>query len=201
LRVRGGGAGGGGGPPPGAQENPPPPGAPPPPPPPPPPPGLAGALGGGLWNFVKGYRNAPRHSRLAGGFAAARVRAPILGGNFAVWGGLFSVFDCGLAHARGTEDPWNAILAGGLTGGVLAARSGPAAMGRNAAIGMVLIALIEGLGLAFSKFMVQQQMRMAGGAGAGGREREMLAPPVPVGYGTGPFDPRIARVYAATMLR
>jgi import inner membrane translocase subunit TIM17 len=52
------------------------------------------------------------------------MRSPIIGGNFGVWGGLFSVFDCSLAYYRGVEDPWNAIMAGGLTGGLLAARAG-----------------------------------------------------------------------------
>ncbi len=44
-------------------------------------------------------------------------------GNFAVWGGLFSTFDCALVHIRQKEDPWNSITSGALTGAVLAARS------------------------------------------------------------------------------
>jgi import inner membrane translocase subunit TIM17 len=52
-----------------------------------------------------------------------RARAPVLGGNFAVWGGLFSTFDCALVAMRGKEDPWNAIVSGAATGYVLAARS------------------------------------------------------------------------------
>lgn len=43
-------------------------------------------------------------------------------GNFAVWGGLFSCFDCTFAAVRKKEDPWNAICAGACTGGLLAAR-------------------------------------------------------------------------------
>jgi import inner membrane translocase subunit TIM17 len=43
-------------------------------------------------------------------------------GNFAVWGGMFSTFDCALIGIRGKEDPFNAIASGFLTGGVLAAR-------------------------------------------------------------------------------
>lgn len=43
-------------------------------------------------------------------------------GQFAVWGGLFSTFDCSLVAIRGKEDAWNAISAGAMTGGVLAAR-------------------------------------------------------------------------------
>ena len=119
---------------------------------------LLGAVGGGIWHFVKGYRNAPKHARLSGALAAARMRAPILGGNFGVWGGLFSVFDCSLAHWRGVEDPWNAIAAGGLTGGLLAARAGPKAIARNALVGAVLLALIEGVGLAINKAIMKMQM-------------------------------------------
>lgn len=139
-----------------------------------------GAAGGGLWHFVKGFRNAPRHARLAGGLVAARVRAPILGGNFGVWGGLFAVFDCSLAYGRGVEDPWNAIMAGGLTGGVLAARAGPRAMGRNALMGCVLIALIEGAGIAIHKFTMSRMLAMQGGK----TDKDTLEPPIPPGFGT-----------------
>ena len=43
-------------------------------------------------------------------------------GNFAVWGGLYSTFDCVLIGIRKKEDPWNSIGSGAITGGVLAAR-------------------------------------------------------------------------------
>lgn len=146
-----------------------------------------------MWHFVKGYRNAPKHSRLSGGFAAARIRAPILGGNFGVWGGLFAVFDCSLAYGRGVEDPWNAIIAGGLTGGVLAARAGPRAIGRNAVVGMVLIALIEGVGLAFSKYAMNKALA-AQTAGRG--FKDPLDPPVKPGWGSGPLRASAAAEFA-----
>ena len=85
---------------------------------------LLGSLGGGVWHFFKGWRNSPRHARFAGALTAVRMRAPVLGGNFAVWGGLFSAFDCSLTAIRETEDAWNAIISGGLTGGLLAVRAG-----------------------------------------------------------------------------
>ena len=44
-------------------------------------------------------------------------------GNFAVWGGLYSTFDCALISIRDKEDPWNSICSGAITGAVLAARS------------------------------------------------------------------------------
>ena len=128
-------------------------------------------MGGGIWHFFKGYRNAPKHARLAGALTASRMRAPILGGNFGVWGGLFSVFDCSLAAVRGVEDPWNAIMSGGLTGGVLAARAGPKAIARNAVVGAILLALIEGVGLAINKAVMKMQTDAMGGAAAKVRAR------------------------------
>jgi import inner membrane translocase subunit TIM17 len=125
---------------------------------------LLGSVGGAVWHFVKGYRNAPRQARWSGALTAARMRAPILGGNFGVWGGLFSVFDCSLAHFRKTEDAWNAILAGGLTGGTLAARAGGKAIVRNAAGGVVILALIEGVMMLVNKFITKVSMGPQGGA-------------------------------------
>ena len=110
-----------------------------------------GAVGGSIWHFVKGYRNSPRGAALFGGIEGAKMRAPITGGNFAVWGGLFSCFDCSLVAMRKKEDPWNSIIAGAATGGVLAARAGPRAAGKNALIGGVLLALIEGLSIFATK--------------------------------------------------
>ncbi len=81
------------------------------------------------------------------------MRAPVLGGNFGVWGGLFSTFDCAVKGYRQKEDPWNAITAGFLTGGSLAMRGGFKSA-RNGAIGCaVLLAAIEGVGIAFGKMM------------------------------------------------
>merc|ERR1719321_1774595 len=86
-----------------------------------------GAIGGFLWHFVKGARNSPQGDRLQTALYNARNRAPILGGNFAVWGGTFSSFDCTLQYIRRRDDHWNAIASGFLTGGVLASRAGGSA--------------------------------------------------------------------------
>lgn len=59
---------------------------------------------------------------MAGSLSAIKARAPVLGGNFGIWGGLFSSFDCAVKGYRQKEDPWNAIIAGFFTGGTLAAR-------------------------------------------------------------------------------
>mmetsp|Transcript_140610 Transcript_140610/g.341622 ORF Transcript_140610/g.341622 Transcript_140610/m.341622 type:complete len:187 (-) Transcript_140610:77-637(-) len=146
---------------------------------------LMGAVGGGLWHSVKGARNAPAGYRLAGSVQAVKIRAPVLGGNFAVWGGLFSCFDCSFAAIRKKEDPWNAIAAGACTGGVLAARAGPRAMVMNAAIGGALLALIEGVGIWLNK-MTAQQMQSA--QAAAGIPVDTLAPPVPPPMYTSTFS-------------
>ncbi|XP_067096463.1 mitochondrial import inner membrane translocase subunit Tim17-B [Osmerus mordax] len=117
-----------------------------------------GAIGGGVFQSIKGFRNAPvgvRH-RLKGSANAVRVRAPQIGGSFAIWGGLFSTIDCGLVRLRGKEDPWNSITSGAMTGAVLAARSGPLAMMGSAMMGGILLALIEGFGILLTRYTAQQ---------------------------------------------
>ncbi|XP_001640158.3 mitochondrial import inner membrane translocase subunit Tim17-B [Nematostella vectensis] len=115
-----------------------------------------GAIGGGIFSLVKGWRNSPVGHRFYGSIAAVKTRAPVLGGNFAVWGGLFSTFDCCLMGLRGKEDPWNSIGSGAITGAVLAARGGPSAAMRSAAIGAVLLALIEGVGICITRMTAEQ---------------------------------------------
>ncbi|CAL4914924.1 unnamed protein product [Urochloa decumbens] len=113
-----------------------------------------GAVGGSAYHFVKGVYNSPRGHRLAGGATSARMLAPRLGGSFAVWGGLFSTFDCALVYARGREDPWNSIVSGAATGGLLAVRQGLLASARSAVFGGALLALIEGAGIMLNRILV-----------------------------------------------
>jgi len=112
-----------------------------------------GAVGGGIWHLVKGFRNAPPGLRNGLFYAAdaVKARAPITGGSFATWGALFASFDCLFAWGRAKEDPWNSIMSGATTGGLLAIRAGPRAATKNAVIGGVLLAAIEGLGIVITK--------------------------------------------------
>jgi len=110
-----------------------------------------GAIGGSVWHFFKGLRNSPKGSRFIGAIDTVKIRAPVLGSSFAVWGGLFSTFDCALVGIRGKEDPWNSIASGAITGGVLAIRGGMSAALRSAAVGGVLLAIIEGMGIALTR--------------------------------------------------
>ncbi|KAK1846591.1 hypothetical protein CCHR01_10754 [Colletotrichum chrysophilum] len=121
--------------------------------------GGAFAMGG-----IKGFRNSPYGERRIGAISAIKMRAPVLGGNFGVWGGL-STFDCAVKGIRQKEDPYNAIIAGFFTGGSLAIRGGYKAA-RNGAIGCaVLLAVIEGVGIGFQKMF------------AGSTKLEMPQPP------------------------
>ena len=115
-----------------------------------------GAVGGGAVNLVKGFYNSPKGYALAGGLEAIRREAPKIGGSFAVWGGLFSAFDCTLVAIRRKEDPWNPIMSGALTGGVLQLRYGLASAGRSAAFGGFLLAVIEGISIMLTRVTAPQ---------------------------------------------
>ncbi|KAI9230136.1 MAG: Tim17/Tim22/Tim23/Pmp24 family-domain-containing protein [Piptocephalis tieghemiana] len=110
-----------------------------------------GAICGGIWHGIKGAKNSPKGARWSGSLTAIKARAPVLGGNFAVWGGLFSTFDCGFKAIRQKEDPWNSIASGFFTGGVLAARGGVKAATASAVVGGILLALIEGVGIGIQR--------------------------------------------------
>lgn len=73
-----------------------------------------------------------------------------------MWGGMFNTFDCTMMQLRNKEDPWNAIISGALTGGVLASRGGPGAIIRNAIVGGILLALIEGAGIALNRMFAEE---------------------------------------------
>ena len=115
-----------------------------------------GSIGGSAFHTIKGSYNSTKGARLTGAVNAVTSRAPILGGQFAVWGGIFACCDCSLTAVRQKEDPWNSIVSGAATGGILAARAGPKAMASAAVVGGVLLAMIEGMGIAFTKMMSPQ---------------------------------------------
>ena len=102
---------------------------------------------------VAQFRNSPYGERRIGAITAIKARAPVLGGNFGVWGGLFNTYDCAVKGIRKKEDPWNAIIAGFFTGGSLAVRGGYKSM-RNGAISCaILLAVIEGVSIGFNRMM------------------------------------------------
>ena len=119
-----------------------------------------GAIGGSALHFLKGLHASPNGARLAGAFQAVRLNAPRIGGGFAVWGALFSATDCTMVYARQTEDPWNSIVAGATTGGLLSLRRGLGATVRSAAVGGAFLALIEGGSIMLGKALSMEQQQM-----------------------------------------
>ncbi|XP_014219180.1 mitochondrial import inner membrane translocase subunit Tim17-B-like [Copidosoma floridanum] len=117
-----------------------------------------GAIGGSVFQSIKGFRNAPSglNKRFSGSLMAIKQRSPLIAGSFAVWGGMFSTIDCTLVYFRKKEDPWNSIISGAATGGILAARNGLPAMAGSAIIGGVLLALIEGIGIMITRMTAEQ---------------------------------------------
>jgi mitochondrial import inner membrane translocase subunit TIM17 len=113
-----------------------------------------GAVGGGVvWHGFKGFRHSPRGERFTGALGAIKSRAPVLGGNFAVWSGLFNACECVLHDVRPQDDIWNPVIAGATTGAILAARSGPRAMLISGLFGGVILAAMEGVGSIMNKAM------------------------------------------------
>lgn len=85
----------------------------------------------------------------------------MLGGNFGVWGGLFSTYDCTVKAVRQKEDSWNAIIAGFMTGGSLAIRSGPkTAIGSGIMCG-ILLGCFEGVGVLVQRLMSDGNRQIA----------------------------------------
>ena len=125
-----------------------------------------GCFGGSIFYFFKGtfiiksfigLWNAPRKQRLLGGLTHVRNRAPFLGGSFAMWGGVFSSMDCLLIYYRQRDDPYNAIVAGFVTGGVLAIRGGASIAFKNAMVGGIILALIEGVSTIITSVSMRKQ--------------------------------------------
>jgi len=114
-----------------------------------------GATGGGIWYGIKGSRNSPRGERFVGAISSIKARAPVTGGNFGVWGGLFSTFDCAIKGWRQKEDAWNAISSGFLTGGCLALRSGPKAALGSAIMCGILLGCFEGVGVVLQRVFAE----------------------------------------------
>ncbi|CAE6431310.1 unnamed protein product, partial [Rhizoctonia solani] len=107
---------------------------------------VMGAVGGGIWHGIKGARNAPRGLRFEGVAHAIKARSPATAGNFAVWTGLLSAFDCAIANYRQKNDGWNRVLAGA---------GGPASAFSGAVVGGALMGTFEGFSLVFERYLAQ----------------------------------------------
>ncbi|CAI4223876.1 unnamed protein product [Auanema sp. JU1783] len=112
-----------------------------------------GLVGGSIFHSFSGYKNAAKGRKLFGMLHEVRMRSTLTGVQFAAWGGMFSTIDCCLVAIRKKEDPLNSIVSGGLTGALLAIRSGPKVMAGSAILGSVILAMIEGVGVLTTKWM------------------------------------------------
>ena len=141
---------------------------------------FAFGLGGGMvYHFFGGLRNAPKGQRTAEAISRVKARVPILAGSFAIWGLFYSIFDCSISAIRRKEDIWNAVLSGAATGGVLAARAGVKAFGKNALTGGIALGVIEGLNIVVTRIVMprwENQQRQVEIASSGGFD--YLEPPV-----------------------
>eukprot|EP00049_Salpingoeca_infusionum_P009119 m.151172 g.151172 ORF g.151172 m.151172 type:complete len:201 (-) comp14245_c0_seq1:626-1228(-) len=117
-----------------------------------------GAIGGTLFHGIKGYRNAPIGLKVRESINALKLRGPVVGGAFAVWGSLFATFDCSLVAVRGKDDPWNSVASGALTSGLLSVRLGASAVMKSAAAGGFFLMMIEGVGFALNRYLGSQMM-------------------------------------------
>jgi len=78
-----------------------------------------------------------------------------------VWGATFSCCDCTLQYIRRTDDHWNNISAGFLTGGILAARAGWKSAGKSAVIGGIILGVIEGVAALMQRGSAQTPRQQA----------------------------------------
>lgn len=56
---------------------------------------------------MKGVYSSPSKERVWGGIMLAKRRAPITGGNFAAWMGLFGFWQCSLLYVSGQDTHTN----------------------------------------------------------------------------------------------
>ena len=89
-----------------------------------------------------------------------KKRAPILAGSFAMWAGIYSISECTLISLRNTDDAFNKITAGAITGGVLAMRAGPRIAAKNALIGGIFLGAIVLFEVLMVKYQKGQQLSM-----------------------------------------
>merc|ERR1712127_799204 len=99
----------------------------------------------------------------------------------------FACCDCSLTAIRQKEDPWNSIISGAATGGILAARAGPKAVASAAVVGGTLLALIEGFGIMMTKMFAPPVMDEAAYAEMGAMDP--TAPPTAGGLMASATEP------------
>ncbi|KAG9448773.1 hypothetical protein H6P81_008738 [Aristolochia fimbriata] len=99
-----------------------------------------GVVGSSTLDFLKGVNDSPRGMRLVGGSQAVRMNTPRSAGSMALFGGLYSVFECSMAYIRQKEDPWNPIIGNAAVCGFHWRKEGFRAVTRATAVGAAVAA-------------------------------------------------------------
>lgn len=130
---------------------------------------MIGAVFGTIFHTATGAYKGARGDKFESAFRKAGKYAPRTAITFGTWGSCFSILDCSISHFRKKDDIFNPILAGTLVGASLPARRGKLAMLVGAVGGFLILSVIEGLNIWFSRRMIQDQSRYPMGMpGAGG---------------------------------
>jgi len=118
-----------------------------------------GCTASSIFYFFKGFYNSPKHTRLMAGITHLRRRAPIMGGTYALWAGMFSLIDLSIYKIRGKSDWKNAVAGGAGTGFLLSWRSGLRVALKNGVSGGFLLAIICGVELGSEKWMLRKDLK------------------------------------------
>ena len=121
--------------------------------------GLGTTLGA-IWYMMKGAYNSPKRERLWNGIKLVKKRAPILGGNFAAWMGLFGFFQCVMVDLTHHDSHINQVVAGGLTGGIINLRGGYKYFLRGALGGAVFIGVFNIVEIFMMKHQYKSEFEM-----------------------------------------
>jgi len=103
-----------------------------------------GCVGGSLCYMVRGFINSPAKERIRGALTATKFRGPMIGGSFAMWGGIFSITDCLLRAVRQDDSSFNSLLAGYVTTVVMFYHGGVTTAWRSGIVGALAFGLMCG---------------------------------------------------------
>ncbi|KAI9632095.1 uncharacterized protein MKK02DRAFT_30643 [Dioszegia hungarica] len=125
-----------------------------------------GAIGGGIWHGIKGARSSPKGNRLIGSLSAIKARAPVVGGNLAIFGGLLSTFE--YVRSEGVQ-----------TKGGSVEFCGPRAMMGSAVSCAILMGGVPGYAPLVSPLSAVSGPMLTGSVGVGVVMSRALAQPIP----------------------
>lgn len=117
-----------------------------------------GAGAGSIWYFLKGAYYSVRKERFRGGIQLLASRAPILGGNFGMWGCIFAASTCAMTYMRNKEDMLNSVVGGATTGFILSIRAGFRNAIRASIFGALFLGIIEVVMVVYQRQMLRSMI-------------------------------------------